>query len=72
MKFLIAADFYSETELIEAPDKLTAEQYIIDMINYNEPSEEIKVIYHNGETLLDDLMAEADEILFITDYMPEE
>lgn len=68
MKFLITAEFHSEYALIEAPDKETAEVYIIDMLNHNEPDEEVTEIAGCDEYDYDELEKEADEVLFIEDY----
>lgn len=73
MKFIIANDFFSDFEVIEAPTYADAEVYIVDMLNHNEPSEDIKVLSssENDSQSLEEWQAETDGTLFVSDYETE-
>lgn len=70
MKFIIANDFYTDFEVIEAPTREDAEVYIIDCLNHNEPDDNITVIGSSEDdtTTLEEWRAKADETLWVTDY----
>ena len=72
MKFLITQDFFTDYELVEAPDQLSAEAYIIDCLNYNEPDQDIKLLGTSDTMSHDEAREQADTILYVTDYMTEE
>ena len=76
--FLITADFFYEWELIKAPNKIIAEEYILqgleDIPDMSHLTNAIEIITSSEDTIsLDDLIKKYNpEILYISDYESEE
>lgn len=65
MKILITSDFYADFELIKATEQ-NAIQYIK---SEGANAENVTILGSSENLILEDAKADADKILFISDYM---
>lgn len=71
MRILIASDFFTDFELIEAPSREVAEEYIIANLN-NEEAPSVEIIGSQDTMVTEEATYQADTILYISDYESEE
>lgn len=71
MKILIASDFFTDFELIEAPSREVAEEYILANFNYAE-APQVTILGSQDTMATEEATYQADTILYISDYESEE
>lgn len=71
MKILITSDFYYDFELIEADSVASAEKYIYACLNNKDLPQDITVLGSSNDMDIDEVLAQAEKILYLTDYIDD-
>lgn len=71
MKILITSDFYYDFELIETDSVASAENYIYACLNNKDIPTNISVLGSSNDMDEDEVLRQADEILYLTEYLED-